>query len=657
MPIVDSGKNRIISSLTDFEIRKKAEEIRFYSNLAAYISGTADFDKHNALINIAAVLYFNYVSHDPMNPFWDKRDRVFWSDAELTPVIYSILGLCGYFPIEELLRSNDNISGFNRFPDRFKVPGIEVSVDYPGSGLGVAVGDALSARMDNDPYQVFCIMSGREQSLGSVWEAADAAAGYKLDNLTAIVELQDLRYDCESSETAFGILADKYASFGWQVFTADSCDPGDIIRILEVDRKKKNIPAVIITEKYNDSCSSFSSDLAASLSGTIFENNSFVKKLLNHYVEGKQYKDINISESDKNPDNNIENEPGCQLTYSKQYGWNCGDLMKADFLSPENAFADFIRKSEEDGRYVFYSRKSYAAVLEKLYPDLNEIIKTDENMILTSSGLAKEGKIPFLISGGFYTAEKNHDQLRNTVCLNNFNVKFIDLYNELSVQGSIAYNISAALSIHNLSVFSPSDTVETENILKSAAEIYGPVLVRIYCGVLPVVTSPNFFCKAGCAAVIRYRGEKEKFRDAFETVPGEDYSDEHEDIAIITFSRMLSETMRSAYILKEEFGIEARILSICSVVPLDETSILNAASETGAVLVAGENSYDGFTDIIAASVMKNSGCNADVIFCSSVNERSKESNTETEINAELSAEYITEKAMELLHRKDNKKEK
>ncbi len=243
MPIFDSGKNRIISSLSDIEIRKKAEEIRFYSNLAAYISGTAALDKHNALINIAAVLYFNYVSHDPMNPFWDKRDRVFWSDAELTPVIYSILGLCGYFPIEELLRSDDDVSGFNRFPDRFKVPGIEVSVDYPGSGLGVAVGDALSARMDNNSYQVFCIMSGREQSLGSVWEAADAASGYKLDNLTAVIELgQNLKDDCDSGEIEAGILADKYASFGWQVFTADSSNPGDIIRILETDRKKEKSP-------------------------------------------------------------------------------------------------------------------------------------------------------------------------------------------------------------------------------------------------------------------------------------------------------------------------------------------------------------------------------------------------------------------------------
>ncbi len=100
------------------------------------------------------------------------------------------------------------------------------------------------------------------------------------------------------------------------------------------------------------------------------------------------------------------------------------------------------------------------------------------------------------------------------------------------------------------------------------------------------------------------QGGKEKFRDAFETVPGEDYSDESEDIAVITFSRMVSEAMRSAYILKEEFGVEARIVSVCSIGPLDETSILNAASETGAVLVAGEDSSDKFTDLIAASVMK-----------------------------------------------------
>lgn len=194
-------------------------------------------------------------------------------------------------------------------------------------------------------------------------------------------------------------------------------------------------------------------------------------------------------------------------------------------------------------------------------------------------------------------------------------------------------------------------------MLKAAAEIYGPVLVRIHCRNLPVVTAHDIPCEAGCAVVIRYRGEKEKFRDAFETVPGEDYSDESEDIAVITFSRMVSEAMRSAYILKEEFGVEARIVSVCSIGPLDETSILNAASETGAVLVAGEDSSDKFTDLIAASVMKNSGCSADVIFCSSVNEDLKNINNKNGIHSEISAEYITEKALELLHRKDNRKEK
>lgn len=196
-----------------------------------------------------------------------------------------------------------------------------------------------------------------------------------------------------------------------------------------------------------------------------FENNIIVKQILNTENCSSLDRSVSISNEDKTPDEITDNNSDDAMMYSKKYGWNSSEIMKTDFSSPGKAFADFIRESEDitKDRYVFYSRKSSAAVLNDLYPDLNSIVKTDENMILTSSGLAKEGKVPFVVSGGFYTAEKNQDQLRNTVCLNNFNVKFIDLYNDLSHQRRFPYpadDISAVLSIPNLCVFSPSDSAE-----------------------------------------------------------------------------------------------------------------------------------------------------------------------------------------------------
>lgn len=646
MPIVDSGKNRIISRLTEEDLKKKAEEIRFYSNLSAYISGTADSAGHNAVIDIASVLYFNYISHDPMNPFWDKRDRVFWSDSELAPVIYSTLALCGYFPVDELLRYKEILSGFDRYPDRFRVPGIEVSVDCRGGGLGVAVGDALSARMDESSYQIFCIMSKGEQSLGSVWEAADAASRYRLGNLTAFVGTgPSWEEESSASKPYSGMLSDRYSSFGWQVFTADSRDPEQIIRILEVDRKKEDLPAVIIADRYKEDEKYYYSGFPSSLSEEVFEENSVLKKLEGAGIPSEDIEEKN-SASLKNKGNNS--------VYSGKYGWNSGDMMKTEFLSPDSVFVDFIKKAEQENGFVFYGRRSVISNLGKKYPGLNEIVNSGQNMILTASGLAKEGKIPFIISGGLFAAEKNFDQLRNIVCLNNFNVKFVDLYRNYSGSrnsciSQISDDISAVCSLNNLSVLFPSDSVETEKMIDTAAESYGPALIRIPCGLFPVVTEADTAYEAGCANVIRYRGVKENFIDAFEIFTGADYSDEKEDIALITFSRMVSEAMRSAYILKEEFGIEARVINAGSVAPLDADTVFNAASETKTVLVIGERCRDGFTDIIAASVMKRSVCNLNIIFGFPEKEDQADKSGPG-IPAELSAEDITEKALELLNK-------
>ena len=641
MPIVDSVKNKIISSLNENEIRQKAEEIRFYSNLSAGISGYKNFQKHNALIDIAALLYFNYIYHDPLNPFWGKRDRVFWSDSELAPLIYSTLGLCGYFPLEDLLKHRKDVNSFDIFLDRFKVPGIEISVECPGSGLGVAVGDALSAVMTGSSYKVFCIMSSEEQSLGTVWEAADSAFKYRLGNLVAVIENSSIGNDAGIPEKSSSEqLADKYESFGWQVYTADSRDHEKVVEIFN-DGRKENIPTAVIISNYTD----LNKGVSQQLSSEILEKNIFDKsKLLNE-------KEICENQNSKN-----QKVSGI---FPDKYGWNSSDYMKTEFLSMEEAVINFILKSdaEKTANYIFYSKKSLIQNLESQYPGIGTIIKSEENMILTASGLAKEGRIPFIISGGSCLSEKNYDQLRNTVCLNNFNVKFIDFYStdaEISADSrfSVPDNISAVQSIKNLSVFIPSDVPEAERMISCASELYGPVLIRIPLGLFPVFSEKKTPWVKGSANVIRYREKSETFTGAFNIYNGSEYSDEGEDLALVAIGSSVSETMRSSYILKEELGIEARVINAASVTPFDEKTIVNAAFETGAVLAVCESNNDSFSDIIASCVLKNKGCSFDFIFASSCGKKTEEVEYGSTSSTGVTAEFIAEKALEFIKSKD-----
>ncbi len=102
--------------------------------------------------------------------------------------------------------------------------------------------------------------------------------------------------------------------------------------------------------------------------------------------------------------------------------------------------------------------------------------------------------------------------------------------------------------------------------------------------------------------MVRYRGEEKDFVEAFETKLSTDYESENEDLAIIACGPMVSEAMRAAYVLKEEYGVEARILDVHTVKPIDKNAIVKAADELGVILTAEEHQVGGFGNIVAGVI-------------------------------------------------------
>ena len=100
-----------------------------------------------SVMDIAAALYLNVLNHDPSNPTWPERDRVFWSAGHKAPALYVALGRAGYFPLDDVVFLRQLGSGFEGHPNCLKLPGVEVSSGSLGQGLGAAVGNALAARL------------------------------------------------------------------------------------------------------------------------------------------------------------------------------------------------------------------------------------------------------------------------------------------------------------------------------------------------------------------------------------------------------------------------------------------------------------------------------------------------------------------------------
>jgi len=195
---------------------------------------------------IITCLYFEVMRHNSKNPEWPDRDRFHLSKGHCCPAVYAALALSGYFPLDELMSLRKLGAKLQGHPDR-GVPGIEVASGSLGQGLSVALGMALAGRMDQKSWRVYCLMGDGEIQEGNIWEAAMAAAHFKLDNLCGIVDYNHFQIDGKTCEVMnLEPLVDKWESFGWQVIQCDGHNPAELIKAFDEAGAIKLKPTVII---------------------------------------------------------------------------------------------------------------------------------------------------------------------------------------------------------------------------------------------------------------------------------------------------------------------------------------------------------------------------------------------------------------------------
>ncbi|HUU08242.1 MAG TPA: transketolase [Dehalococcoidales bacterium] len=198
-------------------------------------------------VEIVSSLYFRVLKHKPQDPQWADRDRFILSKGHAAPLLYTVLAECGYFPVAELATLRQLDSRLQGHTDRNLTPGVEMSAGALGQGLSFAVGVALAGRLNAQSYRVYVLLGDGECNEGQIWEAAMAAAHFKVDNLTAIVDRNRLQLDgwcCDvmNSEP----FAQKWRAFGWQVIEVDGHDFTQLGRAFTRAKKVKGKPTVII---------------------------------------------------------------------------------------------------------------------------------------------------------------------------------------------------------------------------------------------------------------------------------------------------------------------------------------------------------------------------------------------------------------------------
>jgi transketolase len=200
------------------------------------------------MADIFTALYFAVLEHDPKNPDWPERDRLILSNGHIVPVRYATMARAGYFPVEELMTLRKFGSRLQGHPERTRLPGLETTSGPLGSGLSQASGIAKAWQMDGvrDRW-VYCAMSDGEQDEGNTWEAAMFAAKYKLANLTAITDRNNIQISGPTEQVMpLEDLREKWEAFGWYVIEIDGHNFTQIIDACHFAKTIENQPVMII---------------------------------------------------------------------------------------------------------------------------------------------------------------------------------------------------------------------------------------------------------------------------------------------------------------------------------------------------------------------------------------------------------------------------
>ena len=197
--------------------------------------------------DILACLYFSVMRHNPKDPKWRERDRFILSKGHACPALYAALAEAGYFPREEIFTLRKLNSILQGHPDMNKTPGVEFSSGSLGQGFAAAFGMALGYKIDNNPGRIFVMLGDGECQEGIVWETAMGVSHYKLDNLTAILDYNNLQIDGRVSEIMeIAPISEKFRSFGWTVYEIDGHNIEEILWALSPERIVPGKPTLIV---------------------------------------------------------------------------------------------------------------------------------------------------------------------------------------------------------------------------------------------------------------------------------------------------------------------------------------------------------------------------------------------------------------------------
>ena len=666
MALTNSTSGEIMRHYSIEDLKDAANLMRGYDLVALHAAGSGHAGGTLSIMDITAALYLHVAKHDPNNPNWPDRDRIIWSTGHKAPSLYLGLAFAGFCPLDDVVTLRKLGSPYQGHPHWLKLPGVEVSTGSLGQGLSIAVGMGLAARLNNKLHKIFCIMGDGEQQEGQIWEAAMEAGHYQLDNVISIIDCNRLQIDGLVKDVMkVEPLAAKYASFGWDVLRINGHDMDEVVDALEQSKEVKGKPVVILADTIKGKGVSFMEDQAGwhgkapnydELTKGLQELGLIDRIPVQHLLDKARHYQAEV-----------DHKLNAKIPkFTRDYWWNARVDMNVKMEPTRKGFGKSLAKNGGDDRVVCLGLDiSGSITISDFYagkPDRkNRWISmgiAEQSATSAAAGLAREGKLPVFGTYATFAAARNLDQIRTSICYGNFNVMIAGAHGGVSVGPDGATHqaledLFAMQGLPNMSVVVPCDAVETRKATDYLLfKHVGPKYIRFAREATPIVTDEATPFVFGKANVIRLRHVGPDFLNAFETALADSYQNEREDLTIIACGPMVPEAMRAAYILKQEFGYETRVLNVHTLKPIDAEAILRAARETGILVTAEEHQIGALAWRVSGILTEEPSLYGVPVITGAIGVKDHfgDSGAPWELikEFEVSAEHIAHKAMELM---------
>lgn len=223
------------------ELKNKATELRIRVIEMIYKAKSGHPGGALSVAEFVTACYFDQMNINPQNPRWEDRDRFVLSKGHACPAQYAALAMKGYYDMTHLDTLRKEGSILQGHPDMIKCPGIDMSTGSLGQGFACGVGMAIASKLDGKDYRVYVALGDGECQEGVIWEAAQTANKYKLDNMIVFVDNNNLQIDGTCDEVMPNIdLGRKFEAFGFDTYEIDGNDMAQMLASLELAKVVKN---------------------------------------------------------------------------------------------------------------------------------------------------------------------------------------------------------------------------------------------------------------------------------------------------------------------------------------------------------------------------------------------------------------------------------